>query len=178
MFFQTEHSGKTGSGHLVHLAGWCWGWWEGKGGPGEWGRWWVGEWERLGERETPEYWWWWDPETDTVLTKPALLWHQVLIWRLCSNMGVSSLIWVRMSDMEVGYLVKVKVQGGGGGVWCKVNGQSRMRRWERIGCACAVRATSSGKSTSSGGPATMWVLTSFQHQLVKITFCCSSSLTL
>ena len=53
--------------HLVHLAGWCWGWWEGKGGPGEWGRWWVGEWERLGERETPEYWWWWDPETDTVV---------------------------------------------------------------------------------------------------------------
>ena len=31
-------------------------------------------------------------------------------------MGVSSLIWVRMSDMEVGYLVKVRVQGGGGGV--------------------------------------------------------------
>ena len=32
-----------------------------------------------------------------------------------SNMGASGLIWVRISDMELGYLGKGKAQGGGGG---------------------------------------------------------------
>ena len=53
-------------------------------------------------KQTPSY------KTSLVASSPYMTW--------CSNMGVSSLIWVRMSDMEVGYLVKVKVQGGGGGV--------------------------------------------------------------
>ena len=103
---------------LVHLAGWCWEGWEGKGGPGDWGRWWVGEWEREGERDTP--YWWWPAPGGGARCKHGL----VAVDRLTgAGWGVGrhgeawqGVAWQDKAHVRQGYLVDVTWRRGGGRV--------------------------------------------------------------